>query len=408
MNAEAHIAEWLVRSGTLAGIPGRVDALPAADAPLRMEQAWPYRHGGFLARLRGASGSWWGVADFGDGGPPSEVLSASARGEVSRLSSPGAFAWRLACDPALAAGRALAAGAGARVGGFTVAPGTQPGDETVETLSYKPLCRCVIRYRRGGSAPVLTKLYAQGRDDATARVHEGLHRFGGAHDSIAQAPPPASRIHDWRALLWPELPGSTLLDAPQDRSPETLVALAGTALASLHRSGVAWSRIHRMADELTGLERWVRLAGWARPEMHDPMLRALDRLQRRAVRFRDGRLVASHRDFHDKQMLIDARRISIIDLDTACLAEPELDLGNFLAHLRLRELQGRIDGWQPATRAFLDAYLRTNADVERGRLGFYRICATLRLACVYALRPQWAWLLPQLVGDACRDHEIHC
>src|SRR5699024_2461295 len=53
-----------------------------------------------------------------------------------------------------------------------------------------------------------------------------------------------------------------------------------------------------------------------------------------------SRLVPTHRDLHDKQLLWDGAALGVLDLDTACLAAPELDPANLAVHADLRAAQG--------------------------------------------------------------------
>lgn len=100
-----------------------------------------------------------------------------------------------------------------------------------------------------------------------------------------------------------------------------------------------------------------------------------------------------HRDLHDKQLLWDGSTLSVLDLDTAAYGEGALDLGNLLAHVHLRQLQGVVSEGL-STR--LDAMLRDFADthgVSERRLATYARATAIRLACLYAFRPNSAhWL----------------
>ena len=111
--------------------------------------------------------------------------------------------------------------------------------------------------------------------------------------------------------------------------------------------------------------------------------------------------VLTHRDLHDKQWLLDGRRACLLDFDLLCLAEPELDAANFLAHLELRRLQqpqlGARDV-QLCGKAFLDGLgLSLDNPACSTRLEFYQATCFARLALVYLLRPPWQSLVPTLV-----------
>ncbi|WP_459610448.1 hypothetical protein [Corynebacterium urogenitale] len=97
--------------------------------------------------------------------------------------------------------------------------------------------------------------------------------------------------------------------------------------------------------------------------------------------------VLLHRDLHDKQLLWDGATLSVLDVDTAAWGEGALDLGNLLAHVHLRRIQGIYSGEFAAE---LDAQLRAFADqheISARRLNAYARGTAVRLACLYAFRP---------------------
>ncbi|GAA0035507.1 MULTISPECIES: hypothetical protein [Brevibacterium] len=98
-----------------------------------------------------------------------------------------------------------------------------------------------------------------------------------------------------------------------------------------------------------------------------------------------------HRDLHDKQLMWDAAAgPGLLDVDTACAGERELDLGNLCAHAVWRREQGI---WSPAHADVVLTAIRATASAngfDPVRVRLYERATLLRLACVYAFRPQWA------------------
>ena len=95
----------------------------------------------------------------------------------------------------------------------------------------------------------------------------------------------------------------------------------------------------------------------------------------------------------------------LLDLDDARAGDPAVDVGNFVAHLRLRTMQYPDYRESSAGRhAFLDEYKqRANREIveesfdERAR--FYEATTLLRLSGVYAPRQQWGQTIPPRVLD---------
>jgi aminoglycoside phosphotransferase (APT) family kinase protein len=125
-----------------------------------------------------------------------------------------------------------------------------------------------------------------------------------------------------------------------------------------------------------------------------------DRVRVLATRAEPGKLRPAHRDFYDKQVLVEGDRVTFLDLDTACLAEPELDAGNFLAHLRLRSLQRSDEKIRELAGPFLEAYARRRGRLDPRRLHWYEAGSLLRLSCVYSFRPRCRSLSVLLLKEA--------
>lgn len=100
--------------------------------------------------------------------------------------------------------------------------------------------------------------------------------------------------------------------------------------------------------------------------------------------------VLLHRDLYDKQLMWDGTTLSVLDLDTAARGEGALDIGNVLAHVYLRRMQGVIS---PEFAEYLINRLENFPGVSEHRLNTYFLSSALRLSCVYAFRPNSSsWL----------------
>ena len=111
-----------------------------------------------------------------------------------------------------------------------------------------------------------------------------------------------------------------------------------------------------------------------------------------SLREDDGVRIIAHRDLHDGQLLWDGIELSLLDLDTAAVAEAALDLGNLWAHADIMAVQGRLGLEAHAqVRGLLDNLARTLPTTAERLKTYYRSSA-LRLVFVHAFRPtahQW-------------------
>ena len=122
--------------------------------------------------------------------------------------------------------------------------------------------------------------------------------------------------------------------------------------------------------------------------------------------------VLSHRDFYDKQLFVTEDRITLIDLDTVTLADPMLDVANFLAHLNLRRRQGLLSEQEccAAKSRFLTGYFGNLAAIEGEQmtsLRWWYNMSLIRLATLYALRPKWRRLPEVLIADCRKEGFSH-
>ncbi len=386
------VAQELHTAGAVAGGP---------EGELRLVRSWPYPKLGLVSLFEDAADGEtrrWGVHAM-PGRIPGMYREALRRGTAVELPGLSAVAHAFPCDPSLIGLEELVSG---RKAERYLAPWFRQVCEEWSTVrakvvAYKPTRRCVIRYRLEGEDEGKT-LYAKsfpiGGSDATWKLHRAFRRaLGNEEAGILNAPKPLGVAPGHELVLWRKAPGSSLYEHIVQGSAAGPVRAVGCLLAELHRSGIPWSRTHNRMREFGTTAWWGWTAAAAFPERADAIEHALETLRAMGGRSPEAALVATHRDFHDKQVLIDDGALSLLDLETACRAEPELDVANFLAHLDLRDLQGIGAGVAGLGDGFVDEYADLQGRPEPLRLSFYRASALLRLSFVYALRGgEWAAL----------------
>jgi aminoglycoside phosphotransferase (APT) family kinase protein len=192
-------------------------------------------------------------------------------------------------------------------------------------------------------------------------------------------------------LTFEPINGTPFLDAPDVIGA---AAAVGTALA-------AWRGVP-IPDELllhTACQERSVLADWRERALRFGVIEpgdisrylavmtaadeALDRLDHRPT-------VLAHRDLHDGQLLLAGDlTVGMLDLDTACRADPALDLGNLLAHIDLAIAEGRL-GADTAVAASAALLRGAAIDSPRDRLAVdaYRAASRARLVAVHAFRPR--------------------
>ena len=111
-----------------------------------------------------------------------------------------------------------------------------------------------------------------------------------------------------------------------------------------------------------------------------------------------------HRDAYHDQVLVDAGRIAILDLDDAAMSEPAIDIANFAAHLQLLGIQ-RHDSPTALAEvidAFLTQFLRLDPELDRTLLGLLQAATLLRLAGIHISRHNGKRVAALLLAECAR------
>ncbi len=283
---------------------------------------------------------------------------------------------------------------------------------SIDILGHRLGKRCVIRYRlksldpktgrrvRHSRRSLIGKVY-KFREDRGRQVFaamQGLWEQGfsdGADDGI-RIPKPLAYLPDWQLLLMEDALGASPPSLEESRI-QPVVEAAGRVLAKLHRCPLEVPGQHTVEDELELLMGWVAVVSQVHPGLKTALENALKKVQVALDRCRSFKPTLVHRDFYEKQVLVDGPQTILIDFDTLCLSDPAIDVGNFLAHLRLAGLQ-RLGNVERLEGAFLVAYGPAPSQDFSNRVEAYTKSSLLRLACLYSLWPEWSHLAVPLLG----------
>ena len=275
---------------------------------------------------------------------------------------------------------------------LSVAAGGPDSIRRIEILRFVSGKRCQIRYhfRPGGAGSLLGKTFRDGRGrDLGALMNRVAELFEASGNPELSAPRSPGYLPQWQMVLQEDVGGVTLYGQARNGTlDEAHLTGAAECLATLHGSSLRVPGRHLVDDEIAlvrSARDRLRQAGCASPAT-GPLLAQLAEYSRGLPA---GRLVPVHRDFYDKQILVQGSRLFLIDLDTATTGFPEIDVANFIAHLRLRSLQQQ-PGPLPGDREerFFDAYARAATTPDPRRMCFFLAAALFRLGCVYRLRSQ--------------------
>jgi len=269
----------------------------------------------------------------------------------------------------------------------------------IRRLAYRPGMRCQILYRFADGERLFGKIAVERERGRMARQHLHVERAVRAAAPRHLRVAPLVHCDDDIGLLVVGAAGGASVDdmlLPNCDEGEILGRVAA-ALAELHAlPSAGLDRVYEAGDEIGLLRGWCDVVGVLFPDVRVDLARGFAAIAERCPTG-SGSLALAHRDFYEKQVLLSDGATTVLDLDTACRADAEIDLGNFCAHLRLRGHQSGNASWcGHLERRFLDLYPRPFA---ADLVAWYQRCALLRLACVYRLRAGGADLAPALLAD---------
>ena len=206
--------------------------------------------------------------------------------------------------------------------------GRDPGPVEVNLAAHRLGKRAVLRMT-SRTGTVYARLRALKSDDGADRL--ARHRM--LWEALDRAPDlripePLGSLPALGMSLFGCLPGTP---ADFHRGAARSIARAVGALRALDLAGLP---AHTGGDEVNLLQDWHARCRAYLPRLADQLADRLKPLfERLMAAERDP--VPTHRDLHEKQILISEDVAGILDFDTLSLADPALDPGNLLAHLFL-------------------------------------------------------------------------
>lgn len=271
--------------------------------------------------------------------------------------------------------------------------GGADGAQKAELISHRPEKRAVVRTRSSPldepAAAEFIKVVPKGK---AAKILDGIGR---AEPFAGPFRTPEVLHHTSSTVTFAALDGTTLhhpgeLTAEQWVQAWSQVCQAWAIATETPRPASSSALVHRASAEIGVLRHWFTLTRRYLPDAEQAE-RSLEIISRQLSQLNPDRLAPSHRDLHDKQLLWSPDTgPGLLDVDTACLADPALDLGNLRAHAQLRQMQRLWHPGESETVRFCIDEVAEQCGVPRESVVVYERAALFRLGLVYAVRPQYA------------------
>ena len=232
----------------------------------------------------------------------------------------------------------------------------------VELVDYARRHRCVLRYHLEGKAQgsgllertvVYGKVFPGDRGAEAGPVIAALQERATAKSSPINFGVPRSFgwLPDLKLLLLEAVPGKAVVpellkarlrEAGAETIPDNgIISLEGAiegcarVAAALHTSDVKLVERRAFEDEVLQLRYELAHVRRLSPGLGALLDSRLGELELRAGELEPLDFCFSHGDYTLGQLLFDGANCGLVDFDSVCQAEPALDLGQFIAYLRI-------------------------------------------------------------------------
>jgi hypothetical protein len=241
---------------------------------------------------------------------------------------------------------------------------------TPRVVRHKPGSRCTVVYTlryppeatgRGWPEVVVAKTYHEDKGHNAYAAMRALWNSSLSSGDVVTLAEPLAYLESDRVLIQGPVPQEQTLKelletALQDPNPTNAEVLtrtlrqSGAGLAALHSCRVHYGQSVTFEDELAEVREVAGRLARPVPAIAEAATGLLGLVEGRAAGCPSEPFVPSHRSFRPAQVLLAGGRISFIDFDGFCQAEPALDVALFRATIKTIGLAVPLNGVGEAAR----------------------------------------------------------
>jgi hypothetical protein len=286
--------------------------------------------------------------------------------------------------------------------------------QAIRVTRYKPRRRCVIEYdvevKCDENAPEAVTLIGKVRARRSGKSgYQLLKAFWDngfrtdSQDGIS-VPEPIGIVPACRLWLQRKVPGQMTTDLLTLPNSAALMQHIAEAACKLHRAGVPTKHRHTIRDELRILREHLSRLAQRTPQWAERLERLLDASQRLGAAIPEPTPCGIHRDFYPDQVIVDGRRLHLIDFDLYCEGDPGLDIGNFLGHLTEHGLRTLGDPYALAEpeQALEERFVELSGEASRAAVRAYATLTLVRHISLSTWFPERRPLTGHLL-DLCEE-----
>ncbi len=266
-------------------------------------------------------------------------------------------------------------------------------------VRYKPEKRAVVRFNTTAThlhtgakraIEAYGRCYCDDRGRELFRLMSALHSEF-VNDASTTVPRPCAYSDEKRLLLVEGVAGTALFDVLAEKDRRQAIERTARALHrlnSIRSIDLAQRDAKSLISDAESTAAAIRSILPERARIVDRIVTTLGANLRSA----SGVCDFVHGDFHHGQLLLQPDKEVLLDFDRSYCGDALADIGNFCAHLRVLEFDGRIEGAQSAESQFVADYERIGgAPLNRDALAYWTALGLLLLAVrpFRTLRPNW-------------------
>jgi len=267
----------------------------------------------------------------------------------------------------------------------------------VRILGYTPNMRASFLYDIVGENRVTAKSFRRqliGKTNAfkrSDRLFAGAWALWSAAEERIGFARPVGFMANPRLTLQEKVAGKRLGAMVDSEFFDVMVAETARAIAHFHSLSIPLRTRRKLKDEVGSVRRWSEVLIKVRADLKSRIEQLQDGIVSQ-IEKRFSIRAPVHADFHHTNVLVEDSTIRLIDLDEMAWGDPCVDVGRFLASLRIPSLRsfGSIDGLAKQRELFLREYLKTRPeDVRNVRLFEAASLLTSAASAFRIQRPEW-------------------
>ncbi len=291
---------------------------------------------------------------------------------------------------------------------------------SIRTLRHKIGRRCLIEYKVKIISPqedipsitLLGKVRGKGLDYSSYKLNKTLWEKGFNHNSEDKisVPEPIGIIPDFQMWLQRKVDGVNSTDLLTKENGIDLAKKIALVAHKLHHANIPTKRSHTMADELSILHQRLEKMMIIYPHWQTRLERLLKLCDRLGENTPIPETKGIHRDFYPDQILVDGKKLYLLDLDLYCQGDVGVDIGNFMAHLTEQSLRtlGNPDALIDREIAVKNKFMELAGENHENAIESYKILTLVRHISISTQFPERQPFTSTLI-DLCEQyfHRLH-